>query len=143
MFIENAGPDSYVEVSAETHELYSDTYLTNSTFNSRPLTDESLLCVLTANNGDVIDFWYASGLSCRLYTGNDRVLSCYMWDTKYDSNNTEIYYSNIANLFTSGSGFSTQNGVITNKTLSVVLVEGGVMTYSANKYEINPKHSSL
>jgi hypothetical protein len=34
-------------------------------------------------------------------------------------------------------------GVSADKTLSVVLLEGGIMTYSNNRYALNPKHPSL
>jgi hypothetical protein len=147
VFIENAGSDSYVEVSAATLERSNDSLLQNNPrCNSRPLTDYREITSKIVRNNEVIDFWYASELTCNIHVGDNHIISCVYWDNSIYTNEykANCHYDSNISTYTCGTEFmGACKGVLVDKTLSVVLVEGGVMTYSDNRYALNPKHPSL
>ena len=155
VFIENAGPDSYVEISAATHKRLTDKdvvasqlsyYINKREYSSRPLTDEEQITEMTAYNGDIIDFWDGSKLTCNIHVGDNHIISCVYWDDLIYTNNYTLS-SHFDSSKTTYYGIQDEGvisgGVVCNKTLSVVLLEGGIMTYSNNKFVLNPNHSPL
>lgn len=124
----------------------NDVLMNKPACNSRPLTDYREITSKIVRNNEVIDFWYASDLTCNIHVGDNHIISCVYWDNSTNDNDytsTPHYDSNIST-YTCGSEFcGGRMGTTCNKTLSVVLLEGGIMTYSNNKFILNPKHSSL
>jgi hypothetical protein len=124
------------------------TSINSPLYSSRPLTDERQITEITAHNGDIIDFWHGSTLTCNIHVGDNHIISCVYWDNSIYANNYALssyfdssrtkYYGSLYS-----SSLKLTGGTQVDKTLSVILIEGGIMTYSANKFTLNPNHPSL
>ena len=141
VYIDNAGPDSYVEI--ETGTMYYD----SPEQNCRPLTDETIKNITLAYNNDIVKFWYNSYISCIIHPGENHTISAVYFDQNgvdvYDNPTNQGEVSSV----TCPVSIHILNPAFThtliNKSLSVYLAEGGIMHYYSNKNTVNSNHPTL